>query len=58
MRHQQSIDFDDKPNPSRPLDLDEEQHGLLITLMGEMVFHVFQTLRTESDEHTQDAVKD
>jgi hypothetical protein len=56
MQHQQSFDLDD--NPSRPLDLDEEQHRLLISLMGEMVFHVFQTLRTESHEHTQESTKD
>lgn len=58
MRHQQSIDFGDKPNPSHPLDLNEEQHRLLIALMGEMVFHVFQSLRTESDEYTPEAIKD
>ena len=58
MRHQQTFDFNDKQNPTRPLDLDDEQHRLLVELMGEIVFHVFHSLRTETHEHTQETNQD
>lgn len=58
MRHQQSFDFNDSQNRSRPLDLDDEQHRLLIELMGEMVLLVFHALRTETHEYTQETDKD
>ena len=58
MPHQKTFDFNEKQNPSRPLDLDDEQHQLLIELMGEMVIHVFHALRIETNEHTQESNKD
>lgn len=58
MRHQQTFDFNDKQNPSRPVDLDAEQHRLLIELMGEMVFHIYHALRKESHEHSQESTED
>lgn len=58
MRDQKTFDFNDKQNPSRPLDLDDEQHQLLIELMGEMVIHIFHALRIETNEYTQENNKD
>ena len=58
MQRQRSFDFNDSQNRSHPLDLDDEQHQLLIEMMGEMVFHIFHALRIETNEHTQETNKD